>query len=40
MNTFAWGFKATMGAATAGCLIMLGLCVAAGILYYVFLRDK
>lgn len=40
MNSFAWGFKATMGAAAAGGLILLGVCVVAAIVYFAFLKDK
>lgn len=40
MNSFAWGFKATMGAAVAGDLILLGIALIGFIVWLIFLRDK
>lgn len=40
MNTFMWGFKAVMGAATAGISILLGIIIVAAVIYFVLLRDR
>ena len=38
MNSFVWGFKATMGAAVAGGLILLGIALIGFIVWLIFLH--